>query len=173
MSDNTPAAPATGAVEPTNVQTGSEVAAGGDTAPVPASGGTGERPTWAGAIYGILNFVTLALRITALAAAAALLKEQLHLLKNRMHRDAARARRLAEHLNQAGADARFQAQSLEVAAAFERVAEASGEVANAADQMEMNAQFVKDAHQAEYGGIYEVRQASPYEQPKPGFNKVR
>ncbi|WP_330328195.1 conjugal transfer protein TraB [Streptomyces pseudovenezuelae] len=140
-----------------------------DNTPVPASSGEGDRPTWGGVIYGILNFITLAARVAALAAAAALLKEQLHLLKARMHRNAQRARTLAGHLHQARADARFQAQSLEVAAAFERVAEASGEVANAADQMEMNAQFVKDAHQAAYGGIYEVRQASPYEQPKPGF----
>ena len=132
-----------------------------------------DRHTWSSAIHGILNFVTLTARIMALAAAAALLKEQLHLLKLRMHDDAAHARRLAEHLNQAGVDTRFQAQTLEVAAAFDRVADASGELAGAADQMEANAQGVRDAHQAEYGGIYEVRQASPYEQPKPGFNRVR
>jgi hypothetical protein len=160
------------AIEPASGQTESEVAQS-DNTPVPASGGTADRPTWSGVIAGILNFVTLAARVGALAIAAAMLKEQLHLLKARMHRDAERARRLAEHLHQAGADARFQAQSLEVAGAFERVAEASGELANAADQMEANAQFVKDAHQSEYGGIYEVRQASPYAQPKPGFNRVR
>lgn len=176
MSDdtNTPAPVSGGAIEPTSVQTGAEAAAAGsDNTPGPASSGATERPTWAGAIYGILNFITLAARIMALAAAAALLKEQLHLLKARMHRDAVRGRRLAEHLNQAGAGVRFQAQSLEVAAAFERVAAASGELANAADQMEANANGVRDAHQAEYGGIYEVRQASPYDQPKPGFNRVR
>jgi hypothetical protein len=109
----------------------------------------------------------------ALATAAALLKEQLHLLKARMHRDAQRARTLSGHLRQAGADARFQAQAIEVSQAFDRVAEASGEVANAADQMEAHAQGVRDAHQTEYGGIYEVAQASPYAQPKPGFNRVR
>jgi hypothetical protein len=161
-------------IEPTSVQTGTEAAEhSGDNTPAPAGGSKPDRPTWSGAIHGILNFITLTARITALAVAAALLKEQLHLLKARMHRDAARARTLAGHLNQAGADARFQAQSLEVAAAFERVAEASGELANAADQMEANATFVKDAHQTEYGGIYEIRQASPYDQPKPGFNAVR
>jgi hypothetical protein len=172
MTDNAPAPASSGAIEPTSVQTGAEAAAS-DNTPVPASGSATDRPSWSGVIFGILNFITLAARVMALAAAAAILKEQLHLLKARMHRDAQRARTLAGHLNQAGADARFQAQSLEVAAAFERVAEASGELANAADQMEMNAQFVKDAHQAEYGGIYEVRQASPYKQPKPGFNRVR
>jgi len=169
-------------VEPTSVQTGSEPAAAegsnlpattSDNSPVPAAGRDTERPTWAGAIFGILNFITLAARIAALATAAVLLKEQLHLLKARMHHDAQRARTLSGHLHQAGADTRFQAQALEVAAAFERVADASGELAAAADQMEANAQFVKDAHQTEYGGIYEVRQASPYAQPKPGFNKVR
>lgn len=165
MSDNT-------AIEPTSVQTGSEVAQHADNPTAPAAAPADSRPTWSGAIFGILNFVTLSLRIMALAAAAALLKEQLHLLKARMHRDAARARRLTEHLNQAGVDGRFQAQTLEVAAAFERVAAASGELADAADGMEANARGVRDAHQAEYGGIYEVRQASPYAQPKPGFNEV-
>lgn len=168
MSDSTPTG---SAIEPTSVQTGAEAADG--TPPAPANPSPADRPTWSGVIFGILNFVTLAARITALAAAAALLKEQLHLLKARMHRDAQRARALSGHLGQAGADPRFQAQALEVAAAFERVAEASGELAGAADQMEMNAQFVKDSHQTEYGGIYEVRQASPYDQPKPGFNTVR
>ncbi|GAA3808785.1 conjugal transfer protein TraB [Streptomyces chiangmaiensis] len=167
MSDNT-------AIEPTNVKTGSEVAAeNSSNVPAPRNNGSPAKPTWGGAIYGILNFVSLALRIMALATAAALLKEQLHLLKARMHHDAARARRLAEHLAQAGVDPHFQAQALEVAASFERVAEASGELADAADGMEANANGVRDAHQAEYGGIYEVTQALPYEQPKPGFNAVR
>lgn len=159
-------------IEPSNVQTGAEAAAS-DNTPAPARPAAPERPTWAGAIFGILNFITLSARIAALAIAAGLLKEQLHLLKARMHRDAQRARTLSGHLRQAGADARFQAQSLEVAAAFERVATASGEVADAADGMEANANGVRNAHQAEYGGIYEVRQASPYAQPKPGFTPAR
>jgi hypothetical protein len=153
------------AIEPTAVQTGSELAT--------TTGSQPERLTWGGAITGILNFVSLSLRIMALAAAAALLKEQLHLLKARMHDDAARARRLADHLHQARVDTRFQAQAIEVAAAFERVAEASGELAQAADGMEAAAGGVRDAHEAEYRGIYEVRQASPYAQPLPGFNAVR
>lgn len=168
------------AIEPTNVQTGAEAASGtpaadgGGSLPAPAGGNAPAQSGggWKEAIFGILNFVTVALRVMALAAAAALLKEQLHLLKARMHRDAQRARTLSGHLHQAGADTRFQAQAIEVSQAFDRVAEASGEVANAADQMEMNAQMVKDAHQAEYGGIYEVRQSSPYDQPRPGFNRV-
>lgn len=150
----------------------------GDAAQSAAEGEGGSAPartggSWTEAIGGILNFVTLALRVMALATAAALLKEQLHLLKARMHRDAQRARTLSGNLHQAGADGRFQAQAIEVSQAFDRVAEASGEVADAADQMESHARGVRDAHQAEYGGIYEVRQASPYAQPKPGFNRVR
>jgi len=155
------------AIEPTNVQTGSEAAAS-QGSNLPAT--TDNRPmTWSGAIGGILNFVTLSLRIMALAAAAALLKEQLHLLKARMHHDAQRARRLTEHLAQAGVDTHFQAQTLEVANAFDRVAEASGDLANAADGMEASANDVRDAHEAEYRGLYEYAQASPYAQPKPGF----
>jgi len=150
------------AIEPTSVHSGSDM----EQQHQPA------RMGWRDAVDGVLNFITLAARITALVTAAALLKEQLHLLKARMHQDATRARHLAEQLGQAGVDPVFQVQALEVAAAFERVAQASGELADAADQMEMNAQFVKDAHDSEYGGIYEAVQASPYEQPKPGFNKV-
>ncbi|MFF7335431.1 conjugal transfer protein TraB [Streptomyces sp. NPDC008150] len=159
------------AIEPTTVQTGAEAS----TTPTPATGSNPkpEKPSWGGVIAGIINFVTLTARITALAVAAALLKEQLHLLKARMHHDAERGRRLADHLRQARVDEHFQAQTLEVAAAFERVAAASGELADAADGMEANASAVRDAHQAEYAGIYEVRQASPYAQPRPGFNQVR
>jgi hypothetical protein len=161
------------AIEPTSVQTGAEVdAATGRNVPATREQAP-EKWTWGGALGAIINFITLGLRVMALAAAAALLKEQLHLLKARMHRDAERARRLAGHLAQAGVDTKFQAQALEVAASFERVAEASGEVAGAADQMEANAQAVKDAHDAEYGGVYEAVNASPYAQPKPGFNKVK
>lgn len=169
MSTSTPSS--SGAIEPTSVQTGAE--ASGSNAPVPAPGNAPQHTGWAGAIAGILNFVRLSARVMALAAAAALLKEQLHLLKARMHHDAARARRLSEHLHQAGADARFQGQAIEVSQAFDRVAEASGQVADAADQMEAHARGVRDAHQAEYGGIYEVAQASPYAQPKPGFTPAR
>lgn len=164
------------AIEPTNVQTGAEVAASNSAnTPVPAADGQPARMSWGSAIGGILNFVTLSLRIMALAVAAALLKEQLHLLKARMHKDAERARRLSGHLAQAGVDPKFQAQALEVAAAFERVATASGEVAQAADGMEASANNVRNAHQAEYGGIYETVKALPggVTQPKPGFNAVR
>lgn len=143
--------------------------------PIDSSGGAVEpaKPSFGQLVSGILNFLTLSARFMALAAAAIWLKENLHLIKAHMHRNAEFARRVAEMCEAAGADGRFIAEILEASAAIERVAQASGVLADAADQMEMNAHFVKDAHQAEYGGIYEVRQASPYEQPKPGFNRVR
>ncbi|MEU6054214.1 conjugal transfer protein TraB [Streptomyces xanthochromogenes] len=166
MSDQSPAV-----IEPTSVQTGAEVAAAGDHPPATTDSAPA-RMGWGQAISGIINFLTLAARVMALSIAAALLKEQLHLLKRRMQKDAERARRLSGHLGQAGVDPKFQAQALEVAAAFDRVAEASGEVARAADQMEANAVAVRDAHEAEYGGIHEVTKALPYKQPKPGFNEV-
>lgn len=156
-------------IEPTSVQTSAEVQAATGTNLPATQEQAPEKWSWGGAIGGILNFLSLGLRILALAAAAAILKEQLNLLQRLMRKDAERARRLAEQLAPAGVDGRFQAQAHEVAAAFERVADASGEVAQAADQMEADAQGVKDAHDTEYGGIYEAVNASPYEQPKPGF----
>lgn len=143
----------------------------GDSPPAAAPART--KPTFGQMVSGVLNFVSLGARFMALAMAAVFLKEKLHLLKAHMHKDAANGRRLAEHLHQAGADSRFQAQSIEMSQSFDRVAEASGVLAGAADQMEANARGVRDAHRAEYGGIYEVAQSSPFEQPKPGFNQVR
>jgi len=159
------------AIEPTSVQTGSEAATASGS--VPATTSDAPRPTFGGLINGIINFLTLTARFVALAAAAALLKEQLHLLKAHMHRDAAFARKVAELCGQAGVDAYFLGLFFETANAFDRVATASGETANAADQMEADARGVHDAHETEYRGIYEAVQASPYAQPKPGFNRVR
>lgn len=142
---------------------------------IPHQDQTPDRPkrTFGSAVAGVLNFVTLSARFAALVTAALFLKEGLHLLKNRMHDNADTARRLSEMCGQAGVDERFQAQILEVSQDFDRVADASGELANAADQMETHAREVDDAHRAEYGGVHEVVNASPYEQPKPGFNAVR
>jgi hypothetical protein len=160
------------AIEPTHIQTGTEAAA-----PVgsnlPAAAASQPAPTFGGLINGIINFHTLTARFVALAAASALLKEHLHLLKAHMHRDADVARKAGELCGQAGADDYFVALYLETANDFNRVAEASGQLAGAADQMEADAQGVRDAHEAEYRGIYEAVQASPYRQPKPGFNRVR
>lgn len=143
--------------------------------PIEGTGGAVEpaKKSFGELIFGILNFLTLSARFMALAAAAMWLKENLHLIKAHMHRNAEFARRVAEMCEAAGADGRFIAEILEASAAIERVAQASGVLADAADQMEMNARFVNDAHESEYRGIYEVRQASPYAQPKPGFNAVR
>lgn len=176
MSENT-------AIEPSSVQTSTEVAAqdsGNSNLPAPAGDSPATPPatqeqkqTFGDMISGIINFVTLGARFIALAAAAMWLKEKLHILKAHMHRDAANARKVSEMCGQAGVDGRFLAQILEVSQAFDRVAEASGVLADAADQMEMNARMVKDAHQTEYGGVYEAVNSSPYEQPKPGFSAVR
>lgn len=155
------------AIEPTSVQTGSEVAASrSDQAPAPRMG-------WGAAIGGIINFITTAAKIMALACAAALLKERMHLLKARMHRDAAFAHRVAEMCGQAGVDGRFVARYHEVGTDFQAVADCSDGVAAAADTMEARARAVVDAHQREYGGIHEAVNGSPYRQPKPGFNRVR
>ena len=158
------------AIEPTSVQSSSEVAASTGSN-LPAT--TQDRPTFSGLIAGIINFVTLAAAFIALAGAALLLKEQLHLLKARMHRDAAFAVKVGELCGAAGVDAYFVGLFVEAAKAFTLVAEASGELAGAADQMESNARGVKDAHDRQYRGIYEYRQSRPYRQPKPGFNRVR
>ena len=161
------------AIEPTSVQTSSEVATQDGAPAGPPVPVNKPKSKWMAAISGVLNFVTLGARIVALTTAAALLKESLHLLKHRMHKDAAKARKVSEMCGAAGVDPRFQGQIIEVSQAFDRVADASGDVADAADQMEANAQAVKDAHQAEYGGIYEAVNANPYTQPVPGFNAVR
>lgn len=170
MSDTTDSS---GAIEPTTVQTGAEVAAAGSNLPATTSNNAPAQQSFGGLISGVLNFIFLAGCFIALAAAAMWLKEKLHLLKERMHRDAAFARKVAELCGAARVDNYFLSLFFEAGNAFERVAQASGELADAADQMEMNARFVKDAHDTQYRGIYEVRQASPYEQPTPGFNRVR
>lgn len=165
------------ALEPTAVQTGAESAA---AAPVPADSSDAtpaapaeSTPSFGGLLFGILNFVTLTARFMALAAAAVWLKENLHLLKAHMRRDASFARRIAELSGQAGADDYFVGLFIEASQALDRVAEASGELANTADGMEANARAVQNAHETEYGAVYEAVQASPYQQPKPGFNRVR
>ncbi|TGB06548.1 conjugal transfer protein TraB [Streptomyces sp. MZ04] len=159
MSDST-------VIEPTSVQTGSEVAATApDNAPTPRMG-------WREAIGGVLNFVTTGARVMALAVAAVLLKERMHLLKARMHRDAAFAHRVAEMCGQAGVDGRFVARYHEVGTYFVGVAECADGVTAAADTMEARARGVVDAHDREYRGIYESVHASPYQQPTPGFNRV-
>lgn len=131
------------------------------------------KKTFGSFLTGIINFTTLGARFVALAAAAVWLKQGAHRLKKRMHDDAAKARRISELCGQAGVDGYFQGLVIEASQDLDRVAEASGELADAADGMEAHARGVRDAHQAEYGGIHEVVNASPYEQPKPGFNAVR
>lgn len=157
----------TTAIEPTSVQNGAEAAASEpDTAPAPHMG-------WREAIGGVVNFVTTAAKIMALAVAAALLKEQMHLLKARMHQDAAFAHQVAEMCGQAGTGGEFVASYHEVGGHFTHVAECADGVTAAADTMEARARGAVDAHEHENRGVYEAVQASPYRQPKPGFNRVR
>lgn len=170
MSQDT-AIPASGQTTPQSASTGNSylpAPTGADNAPTPAP-----KKTFGSLLAGILNFATLSARFMAMATAALWLKETLHLLKQRMHDDAALARRVGEMSGQAGADPYFVGLFTEASKEFDLVAEASGELAHAADQMETHARGVQDAHDTEYRGIYEVRQASPYAQPKPGFNRVR
>ncbi|MEU6990358.1 conjugal transfer protein TraB [Streptomyces sp. NPDC046465] len=159
------------AIEPTAVQTGAEAAA---TASAPPA--TVDAPAapsrWSGLIHGIINFVTLTARITALVTAAILLKEGMHRLERRMNRNAATARRLAEYFSQAGVDPYHQGLALEASKAFNAAADDAAGVTEAADSMQARAQAVDDAHKTEYGGFYELSKSSRYNQPKPGFNKV-
>lgn len=154
--------------------TAAEPAPASGNLPAPAQPAAPDQPkTFGSVLAGIINFVTLGARFMALATAAVFLKEGMHLLKKRMHDDSAKAVRISEMCGQAGVDPYFQGLVIDASQSLERVAEASGALADTADGMEANARGVRDAHEAEYRGVYEVRQGSPYEQPKPGFSEVR
>lgn len=155
--------PGAAAIEPSSVQTGAE-AATTDTPAAPSR--------WSGVIHGIINFVTLAARITALVTAAILLKEGMRHLERRMARNAATARRLSEYFAQAGVDPYHQGLALDASKAFDQAASAAAGVTEAADSLQTRAQAVDDAHKAEYGGFYELSKSSRYDQARPGFNKV-
>jgi len=150
-----------------------------DNLPAPADGqdspppATPERKSFGSLLFGILNFLTLSARFAALSAAAMFLKENLHLLKARMERNSGEAIRIAELCGAADVDPYHLSLVMEASTSLLRVAEASGEAANAVDDMEANARGVGEAHEAEYRGTYEVRQASPYQQPKPCFTPAR
>ncbi|MFM9373255.1 conjugal transfer protein TraB [Streptomyces sp. Da 82-17] len=141
--------------------------------PLPAPDPAPKKIGWGDAIFGIINFVSLAARFAALAAAAALLKEGMDFLNRRMRRNAAKGHKLAEMCGQARVDPYFQGLIHEAGSAFDRCAESSDGVARAADEMQAHAAAVKEAHQTEYGGVYEAVNASPYDQPTAGFNEVR
>ncbi|SHN34599.1 conjugal transfer protein TraB [Actinacidiphila paucisporea] len=119
------------------------------------------------------GFLSLARRVTTLAAAALMLKEGLFVLKARMERNSGTARRLSEMCGVAEVEPKYTAQILEVSGALQRVAQASGDLAATADDMQIKAQGFNSAHQSEYRGIYEAVNASGVRQAKPGFYRVR
>ncbi|MFE4604800.1 conjugal transfer protein TraB [Kitasatospora indigofera] len=136
---------------------------------VPAAGGALTSPGGGGSN----GFRSLAGRVTALATQALRLKEGMRQLQQHMARNASKASTLSEMCLQAEVDQVFVTQIAGVSEALHRVAKASGDLASSADEMEVSARGFRDAHQREYGGIHEAVNASPYRQPKPGFNRVR
>ncbi|TLQ39025.1 conjugal transfer protein TraB [Streptomyces marianii] len=120
-----------------------------------------------------LGFLALSVRVTALTAQAMLLKEKVWALQRRMDSNADKASNMSEMCDAAEVEPQFTALILDGSVALRKVADASGELANAADVMQTDAQGFNDAHQGEYGGIYEATQTMGVKQPKPGFNEVK
>ena len=120
-----------------------------------------------------LGFLSLGLAVTTLAARALWLKEKIWILQALFRRNADKASNMSEMCDAAEVEPRFTALIMEGATSLREVAEASGDLVNAADAMQMDAQGFNDAHQGEYGGIYEVAQSMGVQQPKPGFNEVK
>ncbi|WP_455355971.1 conjugal transfer protein TraB [Streptomyces sp. SYSU K217416] len=120
-----------------------------------------------------LGFLSLAAAVTLLAARALLLKEKIWALQSRFQRNADKASNMSEMCDAAEVEPQFTALIMDGSTSLREVAEASGDLVNAADEMQMDAQGFNDAHQGEYGGIYEVTQSMGVQQPKPGFNEVK
>jgi hypothetical protein len=121
----------------------------------------------------VVNFLTLAARVTALSAAALRLKENAWALQRHMEDNAGKAQTLSEMCDAAEVEPQYTALIMESSKALRRVANASGELADTADVMETHARGFNDAHESENRGVYEAVQASAVRQPKPGFNRVR
>ncbi|MFC7871986.1 conjugal transfer protein TraB [[Kitasatospora] papulosa] len=120
-----------------------------------------------------LGFLSLGAAVALLASRALLLKEKVWSLQRLFQRNADKASNMSEMCDAAEVDPQFTALIMEGSNALREVAEASGDLVNAADTMQMDAQGFNDAHQGEYGGIYEVTQTMGVRQPKPGFNEVK
>ncbi|MFI2764854.1 conjugal transfer protein TraB [Streptomyces echinatus] len=120
-----------------------------------------------------LGFLSLGLAVTTLAARALWLKEKIWILQGLFRRNAEKASNMSEMCDAAEVEPRFTALIMEGATSLREVAEASGDLVSAADAMQMDAQGFADAHQGEYGGIYETVQSMGVQQPKPGFNEVK
>lgn len=123
-----------------------------------------------GATPGFMQFAS---RVTTLSAQALALKAGLYALQRRMRENADKARDVGEKCGQAEVDASLVALVQEASDALRKVADASGELANAADMIQTDAEALNGAHESEYRGVYEAVQASPYDQPKPGFLENR
>jgi hypothetical protein len=120
------------------------------------------------------SFMRLAGRLTALTAAAFSLREGLHLLQRRMDADATDVDQLAEECAAAEVEPRFTALMHEAGHALRAVADASRQVAGAADSVAAGASGLHDAHQTEYGGVYEAVNRRPdVRQARPGFYENR
>lgn len=108
-----------------------------------------------------------------LAADAEQLQEKAALLARAMGENADLARITAEQTAQAQAAPRHVAQVQEVASALVAAAAGAKALASRADSMAAQARAVKEAHNAEYRGIYEAVQASGIPMAKPGFYRLR
>ncbi|MEU7206142.1 conjugal transfer protein TraB [Streptomyces sp. NPDC045470] len=120
-----------------------------------------------------LGFFTLLTEVTALTSRALLLKEKVWAWQRRMEKDADAASHMSEMCDAAEVAPQFTALILDGSGALRKVADASGDLAQRADDMQHDAQNLGDAHQNEYGGIYEAVQTMGVQQPKPGFNEVK
>ncbi|MFF0170241.1 conjugal transfer protein TraB [Streptomyces prasinus] len=120
-----------------------------------------------------LGFLSLGAAVTLLVAQTLRLKEKIWALQTLFRRNADKASNMSEMCDAAEVEPRYTALIMEGSTSLREVAEASGELVDAADAMQTDAQGFKDAHEGEYGGIYEVTQSMGVQQPKPGFNEVR
>ncbi|RPK69984.1 hypothetical protein EES45_36300 [Streptomyces sp. ADI97-07] len=120
-----------------------------------------------------LGFLSLGAAVALLASRALLLKEKVWALQRLFQRNADKASNMSEMCDAAEVDPQYTALIMEGSNALREVAEASGDLVNAADTAQTDAQVFNDAHQGEYGGIYEVTQSMGVRQPKPGFNEVK
>ncbi|MGW4806402.1 conjugal transfer protein TraB [Kitasatospora sp. NPDC004272] len=144
-----------------------------DIVPSPGSGRTPARGPLPATGKPGRSFRHLRGSIVGLTLQALRLKEGMRRLQSHMSSNASKASNLAEMSGQADVDQVFVTQIMGVSQALRDVATASGDLADSADAMEAASRGFNDAHEREYRGVYEAVQASPYRQPKPGFNRVR
>jgi hypothetical protein len=118
------------------------------------------------------SYTGLAFHVITLTAAALRLKYGMARLQADMRANSALAQRTAEMCDQAEVEPRFTSQIAEVASEFTAVATASGDMVSAADVTATRATGFRNAHQNEYGGIYDAVRTSGVRQAKPGFYRT-